>query len=191
MANHCSDVPVCRAITRECRFAHLYDLTARTGDRFCKGRISSRSQSLGLAKIGTKRTPKEWIPQMAFRETRASDMAHKIRQCPFCGLQVLRTATQCPSCREALPGAEGSAQHAPVRASQPRQRSLVRRGLLYMLLAAVIQYFSGGYSAMHIPVVVSSFVTSYLSPLLFLSGLGLTFYGLFGPRNKRLTAAHQ
>ena len=91
---------------------------------------------------------------MAFRETRASDMAHKIRQCPFCGLQVLRTATQCPSCREALPGAEGSAQHAPVRASQPRQRSLVRRGLLYMLLAAVIQYFSGGYSAMHIPVVV-------------------------------------
>lgn len=60
-----------------------------------------------------------------------------------------------------------------------------------MLLAAVIQYFSGGYSAMHIPIVISSFVTSYLAPLLFLSGLGLAFYGIFGPRNDRLAAAHQ
>ena len=60
-----------------------------------------------------------------------------------------------------------------------------------MLLAAVIQYFSGGYSAMHIPVLISSFVTSYLAPLLFLSGLGLTFYGLFGPRSSRLATAHQ
>lgn len=133
---------------------------------------------------------------MAFRETPASEMAHKIRQCPFCGLSVLRTATQCPSCREALPGAEGAVQHSPARASQPgksslKSSSLVRRGLLYMLLAAVIQYFSGGYSAMHIPVAISSFVTSYLAPLLFLSGLGLTFYGLFGPRSNHLTAAHQ
>lgn len=128
---------------------------------------------------------------MAFRETPASEMAHKIRQCPFCGLSVLRTATQCPSCRETLPGAEGATEHAPARASQPGKSSLVRRGLLYMLLAAVIQYFSGGYSAMHIPVAISSFVTSYLAPLLFLSGLGLTFYGLFGPRNNRLAAAHQ
>lgn len=128
---------------------------------------------------------------MAFRETRASEMAHKIRQCPFCGLSVLRTATQCPSCRETLPGAEGGPQHAHARSSQPRKRTFVRRGLLYMLLAAVIQYFSGGYSAMHIPIAISSFVTSYLAPLLFLSGLGLTFYGLFGPRDTSLTAAHQ
>ncbi|HKQ85348.1 MAG TPA: hypothetical protein VJS43_01125 [Candidatus Acidoferrales bacterium] len=128
---------------------------------------------------------------MAFRETPSGSMAHAIRQCPFCGLSVLRTATQCPSCRETLPGAEGGTQHAKARAAQPAKRSLVRRGLLYMLLAAVIQYFSGGYSAMHIPVAVSSFVTSYLAPLLFLSGLGLTLYGLFGRRSSRLAAAHQ
>ncbi len=127
---------------------------------------------------------------MAFRETPSSEMAHKIRQCPFCGLSVLRTATQCPSCRESLPGAEGGRQQAPA-AVQPAKRSLVRRGLLYMLLAAIIQYFSGGYSAMHVPIAISSFVTSYLAPLLFLSGLGLTFYGLFGPRSDRLTTAHQ
>ena len=142
-----------------------------------------------LATIKTKQGPQGVHIQMAFREIAAGSMAHAIRQCPFCGLSVLRTATQCPSCREALPGAEAGAQHGKARAARPAKRSLVRRGLLYMLLAAVIQYFSGGYSGMHIPVAVSSFVSSYLAPLLFLSGLGLTLYGLFGPRNNRLASA--
>jgi hypothetical protein len=46
-----------------------------------------------------------------------------------------------------------------------------------MLLAAVIHYFAGGYSAMELPFPIQRVVTFYLSPLLFLSGLGLVLYG--------------
>ena len=55
----------------------------------------------------------------------------------------------------------------------------IRRGLLYMLLAGVIHYFAGGYSAMDLPFPINPVVTVYLSPMLFLSGLGLIVYGLF------------
>lgn len=48
-----------------------------------------------------------------------------------------------------------------------------------MLLAAVIHYFAGGYSAMNLPFPISPAVTAYLSPLLFLSGLGLVGYGFY------------
>ena len=60
-----------------------------------------------------------------------------------------------------------------------------------MLLAAVIQYFAGGYSGMHLPVAIGSFVSSYLAPLLFLAGLGFTLYGLFTSRRSRLATASQ
>ena len=46
-------------------------------------------------------------------------------------------------------------------------------------MAAVMQYFAGGYNAMDLPVQIISPVTAYLVPLLFLSGLGLTLYGFF------------
>lgn len=81
---------------------------------------------------------------------------------------------QCPFCREAVPqvhlshrtGADG--------------RQQIRRGLLYMLLAAVIYYFAAGYAApLWLPVQILPLVTSYLLPLVFLGGLGLTIYGLF------------
>jgi hypothetical protein len=55
----------------------------------------------------------------------------------------------------------------------------MRRGMLYMLMAAVIHYFAGGYSAMKLPVQITSLVTAYLSPLLFLGGFGLAIYGLY------------
>jgi hypothetical protein len=48
-----------------------------------------------------------------------------------------------------------------------------------MLLAAVIHYFAGGYSAMDLPIPITQVVTVYLSPLLFLGGLGLTLYGFY------------
>jgi hypothetical protein len=48
-----------------------------------------------------------------------------------------------------------------------------------MLLAGVIYYFSGGYSAFTLPIEVSSAVNTYLAPLLFLGGLGLTLYGVY------------
>jgi ABC-type thiamin/hydroxymethylpyrimidine transport system permease subunit len=48
-----------------------------------------------------------------------------------------------------------------------------------MLLAAVIHYFAAGYSAMTLPFPINPLLTVFLSPLLFLSGLSLTLYGLF------------
>ena len=48
-----------------------------------------------------------------------------------------------------------------------------------MLLAAVIHFFAGGYSAMDLPYPIDPVVTVYLSPLLFLGGLGLTLYGFY------------
>jgi hypothetical protein len=51
-----------------------------------------------------------------------------------------------------------------------------------MLLAGVIHYFAGGYGAplqIPLPAPVLPFVTQYLTPLIFLGGLGLTLYGLF------------
>jgi hypothetical protein len=93
------------------------------------------------------------------------------RQCPFCGKSVFDRLAQCPFCREALPEV--------AVASPPRNggRGKIRQGLLYMLLAAVIHYFAGGHSAMELPFPIAAVVTVYLSPLLFLSGLGLSLYG--------------
>ena len=55
----------------------------------------------------------------------------------------------------------------------------VRRGLLYMLFAAVIHYFSGGYSAMNLPFPINPVATFYLAPFLFLNGLGFVAYEFF------------
>lgn len=61
--------------------------------------------------------------------------------------------------------------------------SQIRRGLLYMLLGAVVHYFAGGYGApifqIPLPAPVMPLVTEYLTPLLFLGGLGFTIYGLY------------
>ena len=46
-----------------------------------------------------------------------------------------------------------------------------------MLLAAVIEFFSGGYSNLELPFAIHPAVQEYLAPLLFLSGLGLIVYG--------------
>jgi len=85
--------------------------------------------------------------------------------------------TQCPFCREAVPQVQLS------RRNGTGWRRHVRRGLLYMLLAGVIHYFAGGYGApifkIPLPAPVMPLVTQYLTPLVFLGGLGLTVYGLF------------
>lgn len=112
-----------------------------------------------------------------------------VRQCPFCGLPVSRVAAQCPACRESLPTEGTRQQHAIARGAS--NRSPIRRGLLYMLLAGVIQYFAGGYSMLHVPVAVSSPVTAYLAPLLFLSGFGMTLFGMFFGSRTRLVNANQ
>lgn len=86
---------------------------------------------------------------------------------------MLDSLAQCPFCREALPEV--------AVAGPPRNggRGKIRQGLLYMLLAAVIHYFAGGHSAMELPFPIAPLVTVYLSPLLFLSGLGLSLHGLY------------
>ena len=96
-----------------------------------------------------------------------------LRQCLHCGRLVPVDLIQCPTCREALP------QVRAVARPQAERPSEIRRGLLAMLLAGVIHYFSGGYSSMNLPYPINPVITVYLSPMLFLSGLGLIIYGFF------------
>lgn len=95
------------------------------------------------------------------------------RRCSFCGKAMAAHLNQCPFCREMVP---------QVHLSRPRGadgREQMRRGLLYMLLAAVIYYFAGGYGApLRLPVEIVPMVTNYLLPLLFLGGFGFCVYGL-------------
>src|SRR6267378_8513049 len=96
------------------------------------------------------------------------------RRCVFCGKYMAVHLTQCPFCREAVPQVQLS------RRAGPNGRQQIRRGLLYILLGAVIHYFAAGYSApLWVPVQVLPAVTNYLLPLLILGGLGLTLYGFY------------
>ena len=98
------------------------------------------------------------------------------RQCVYCGKMVTGPRPMCPYCREALP--ELKKVVAPSMPAGMDGRREVRRGLLYMLLAAVVHFFAGGYSALTLPIPISPVVFEYLTPLLFLSGLGFALYGL-------------
>lgn len=100
------------------------------------------------------------------------------RECPFCGKNVSAALTQCVFCRETLPALPSGAKHASDD-SIPDGGSQVRRGMLYMLLAAVIGYFGGGYSAMMLPFPLNPVLTTYFSPMLFLGGLGLCAHGYY------------
>ena len=96
------------------------------------------------------------------------------RRCVYCGKHMAAHLTQCPFCREAVPQVQLS------RRMGPNGRVQMRRGLLYMLLAAVIYYFAAGYAApLWLPLQILPVVVKYLLPLLFLAGLGLTLYGLY------------
>lgn len=55
----------------------------------------------------------------------------------------------------------------------------VRRGLLYMLLGAVIYYFTGGFGALSLPFTINPLVATYLAPLIFLNGLGFAAYEFY------------
>jgi hypothetical protein len=96
------------------------------------------------------------------------------RQCPYCGKLVSGYLAECPYCHEAIPELRGA-----LRRRSDIGRRKIRQGLLYMLLAAVIHYFAGGYSAMELPYPIQPVVTVYLAPVLFLGGLGLCLYGFY------------
>ncbi len=58
----------------------------------------------------------------------------------------------------------------------------IRRGLLYMLLAAVLFYFVGGYNPMEFPLNVVPPMLDIFLPLLFLGGLGMVLLAMIrGP----------
>jgi hypothetical protein len=97
------------------------------------------------------------------------------RECPFCGKMVFEHLTQCTHCRESLP----EVRRARTVAASPAGRGNIRRGLLFMLAAAVVGYFASGSSPLALPVAVPPIVSNYLSPLLFVSGLGLTLHGVY------------
>lgn len=97
----------------------------------------------------------------------------EMRQCAFCGKRIAAQLNQCPFCREMQPQVRLS------RTSSGAGGQQIRRGLLYMLLAGVIYYFAAGYAKpLEIPVAIQPAVVNYLTPLLFLGGLGFSLYGL-------------
>jgi hypothetical protein len=99
------------------------------------------------------------------------------RQCAFCGKHFAAHLDACPHCREVVSDTHPSgltAQEFAVAMGGPE----IRRGLLYMLMAAVFYYFAGGYSPLQFPMTFSRLMTDYFLPLLFLGGLGLFGYGL-------------
>ena len=96
------------------------------------------------------------------------------RQCAFCGKRINVNLTQCPFCREMVPQV-----HLSSRVTTADGNKRIRRGLLYMLLAGVIYYFtSNSLVPLQLPVTVMPIVNNYLAPLLFLGGLGMCIYGL-------------
>src|SRR5260370_40212332 len=99
--------------------------------------------------------------------------ADATRQCVHCGKPVRTDLRQCPFCREMIPEVPRPHRHG----SDGRRE--IRRGLLYMLLAAGIYYFAGGYSAVKLPGSIVPAGANYLSPLQFLSGVGRTFLRRF------------
>ena len=99
-----------------------------------------------------------------------------MRQCPYCGKKVAGASTECPFCHAGLPEIQLTHRR------DNHAHTEIRKGLLYVLLAAVINYFAGGYSPMQVPLPIQPIVTMYLSPLLFLGGLGLTLHGLYQQR---------
>ena len=93
------------------------------------------------------------------------------RQCPYCGKPLANHLVSCPHCREGV-------SQVRVKAAPPAaKKSQLSRGLLYMLLALVIRYAAEQASSMNLPFTIHPAVTSYLSPMLFLGGLGLALYG--------------
>ena len=96
------------------------------------------------------------------------------RQCPYCGKYVHESMTQCPFCREGL-----SAVPKFNSAGLETSKRYIRRGLVYMLMGAAIDYFLGGHSGLQFPFTVVPVVTDYLVPFLFLAGFGLVLFGIY------------
>ncbi len=96
------------------------------------------------------------------------------RQCPRCGAFLRESVTRCPECREEL------GQVQTFRGYRTHGGGAeIRRGLLYILMAAVIHYFVGSSSPLPNPVPFAPLLTNYVLPFLFLCGIGLVVLGLY------------
>lgn len=104
--------------------------------------------------------------------TTTSGLANmKFRQCPQCGRMAPIGLPECPHCKQEYPPLPAARRSPRVDGGE------LRRGLLYMTLAAVIHYFAGGYSSLALPVSIPAPVTVYMTPALFVLGLGFAVYG--------------
>lgn len=99
--------------------------------------------------------------------------AQASRPCAYCGKPVLMRLNRCPHCREEQPQVR-----LTLRGGSDGRRQ-IRRGLLYMLLGAVIYYFTSEYSALVLPYNLNPVVNEYLAPAIFLGGLGMSLYGIY------------
>jgi hypothetical protein len=95
------------------------------------------------------------------------------RECPYCGKMVYDRLTQCSHCRETLP------EIRVASTSSPEATSKILRGLLCMFAAGVLGYLLTGSSGWKPPIHIPPVVITYLSPFLFLLGLGLGIHGLY------------
>jgi hypothetical protein len=80
------------------------------------------------------------------------------RQCPYCGIAVSTERAECPHCHAAIPEVRMRREH------DFHSDAEIRKGL-------------------QVPIPVQPVVTSILSPLLFLGGLGLVIHGYFQRRH--------
>src|SRR5258707_5266726 len=96
--------------------------------------------------------------------------ADATRQCVHCGKPVRTDLRQCPFCREMIPEVPRPHRHG----SDGRRE--IRRGLLYMLLAAGIYYFAGGDRAVKLPASIAPAGNTYPSPLFAFRGRGVCAY---------------
>ncbi len=94
-----------------------------------------------------------------------------VRQCAYCGKPVAMSQSHCPHCREVVPRVRLAPGPTVIKGGQ------IRRGFLYMLLAAVIHYVALRSDSLNLPFSVNPTV-SYLATMLFLGGVGLALYGL-------------
>jgi hypothetical protein len=100
------------------------------------------------------------------------------RQCAYCGTFVDEGVERCPQCREKIPEKVDLAPRDPAAG-----HAQIRRGLLYMLFAAVGWHFLQPEASLPPPIElhVPEWVNTILLPCLFLLGLG---YGLAGAAKK-------
>lgn len=96
------------------------------------------------------------------------------RGCPFCGKTIPTTVRECPFCHEYIPEVRVNTEPS----SSPGN-SIVRRGLLYMLVLAAIYFVLSGQTPLKITVPYQALIMADILPVLFFAALGFVIYGLY------------